>query len=371
MEILRAKTLDLRQTRPLTQLRANNSSLNEQEALNGKPVLESAPRRFVLELTNVCNLNCIMCGRNAATFQPTVFDLAWLNLLEPVADRVEEVTLMGWGEPTVHPQFADFLRWAHRLGLRKYFCTNGMRLGDLFGQIIENETDIIGVSMDGATEKTNSAIRRGADFAKILSNIETLTNYRENNHLKFPYMNFVFVASRANLHELPDLVKLAAQVGLDEVKVVYLTAFDETLMQQSLFNRQEEVRAAFTQAIQIGEQYGVALKLPHYQGEDPTGEAAHKPCYTGWRDFFIGSDGFVRPCMSSAQKLFPISDFSDFYTMWNSEGYQRHRNVVNGSNAHISCTNCYQSSFANWNKKDSFFQMSKHFSPDWENTKQE
>ena len=26
---------------------------------------------------------------------------------------------MGWGEPTVHPHFAEYLDWAHRLGLRR------------------------------------------------------------------------------------------------------------------------------------------------------------------------------------------------------------------------------------------------------------
>ena len=31
--------------------------------------------------------------------------------------------------------------------------------------------------------------------------------------------------------KLPDLVRLAADIGLEEVKVVYLTAFDETMAQ--------------------------------------------------------------------------------------------------------------------------------------------
>ena len=50
-KLLRAKTLDLRLTRPLTEKRQANSKKNEEEALAGKLVLESMPRRFVFELT--------------------------------------------------------------------------------------------------------------------------------------------------------------------------------------------------------------------------------------------------------------------------------------------------------------------------------
>ena len=78
-KLLRAKTLDLRLTRPLTPERQENSRKNEAEALAGSLALDSMPRRFVFELTNACNLNCKMCGRNSASFQPTWFQLDWLK----------------------------------------------------------------------------------------------------------------------------------------------------------------------------------------------------------------------------------------------------------------------------------------------------
>ena len=155
MEILRAKTLDLRQTGELTPRRKENSRLNQEEALAQAIVLHAAPRRLVFEMTNRCNLNCVMCGRNAADFQPTQFRTEWLDYFEPVADLVEEVTLMGWGEPTVHPDFVHFLSWAKEKGLRKYFCTNGMRLEQLTSAIFEYHVDIVAVSLDGADSATN------------------------------------------------------------------------------------------------------------------------------------------------------------------------------------------------------------------------
>lgn len=59
--------------------------------------MESYPRRLVFELTNACNLNCVMCGRNAADFKMTSFDMDVFRSFEPMMDTIEEVTLMGWG----------------------------------------------------------------------------------------------------------------------------------------------------------------------------------------------------------------------------------------------------------------------------------
>lgn len=69
-----------------------------------------------------------MCGRNATDFKVTMFDMDNFRSLEPLMDYVEEVTLMGWGEPTIHPHFNEMLQIINRHSARKYFCTNGMNL---------------------------------------------------------------------------------------------------------------------------------------------------------------------------------------------------------------------------------------------------
>ena len=65
-------------------------------------------------------------------------------------------------------------------------------------------------------------------------------------------------------------------------------------------------------------------------------------------------------------KLFPIQRYGSFEEMWNSEEYQQHRRRVNGERMAVPCRNCYQSSYANWNKKESFLQIGKQFSPEWQ-----
>lgn len=363
--ILRAKTKQLFPWE-LTEQQKSNSIRNIQELEAEKTVLQSMPRRLVLELTNACNLNCVMCGRNAAEFKPTFFNMEWFSYLEPLFDTIEEVTLMGWGEPTVHPHFVDMLERINRHAAKKYFCTNGMRLDTLTPAIFEHHVDLIGVSLDGATPETNNRIRRGSDFTKIVNSLEQIERIKKAKNLNYPYINFVFCAMKSNLHELPQLVRLAASIGLEEVKVVFLTVFQKELEQETLWHDMEWVRDIFTQATELGEILGVSIKLPHLAGEDPAGKNYHKDCYVGWRDFFLGSDGFVRPCMSTPEQFFHIDTTKTFLEQWNHPTMQRHRHIVNteGEMAQ-ACQNCYQSSHCNWNRERSFLQIGNQFSPDW------
>ena len=364
--VVRAKTKLLFQGKELTPQQQKNSDLNIYEIDRGETILKSLPRRLVFELTNACNLNCVMCGRNAADFKGTMFSMDWFKWFEPMFDTVEEVTLMGWGEPTVHPNFAEMLEIIDRHSARKYFCTNGMKLDDLKDAILDHHVDVFGVSLDGSTSETNNRIRRGSDLNKIANSLIEIEKAKKDRGLKYPWINFVFCAMKSNLHELPGLVKLAHEVGIDEVKVVYLTAFDDILAKEVLWDCQDEVREVFNEAVKLGEEYGILLKLPHIQGEDVAGNKEHKDCFVSWRDFFLGSDGYIRPCMSTPIHFDKFDMSRDFFDMWNSQQYQNYRRAVNDAQMMDNpCKRCYQSSHCNWNKKVTWLQMEQNFAPEW------
>ena len=365
--VIRAKTKNLFSGKELSERQKQNSQLNITELESGKTILESYPRRLVFELTNACNLNCVMCGRNAADFKPTVFDMDVFRDFEPLMDTIEEVTLMGWGEPTIHPNFNEMLRIIDKHDARKYFCTNGMNLKKITADIFNCHVDVFAVSLDGATDETNSRIRRGSDINFINDQLKEIVKIKCSNGLKYPWINYVFCAMKSNIKELPDLVRLAAEVGIEEVKVVYLTVFSNNLLEESLWGDEPLVREVFEKAIEVGEECGIVLKLPHISGEDVAGDKMHKDCFVSWRDFFLGSDGYVRPCMSTPIKFEKYDMSKDFMSIWNSETYQNYRKFVNDEiNMDKPCRRCYQSSHCNWNKRESFIQIGEDFSPDWE-----
>lgn len=364
--VVRAKRKTLFEGKRLTEKQRENTEKNLREIEEGRTFLKSYPRRLVLELTNACNLNCMMCGRNAADFTLTKFDMDIFRGLEPLMDTIEEVTLMGWGEPTIHPDFIEMLRIIDNHSARKYFCTNGMTLNKIKEAIFDYHVDVFAVSIDGANAATNGRIRRGSDLAKITQDLKEIVKEKKARGLTYPWINFVFCAMKSNLRELPDLVKLAAEIGIDEVKVVYLTVFDPNILDESLWEYKDEIQKVFDEAVQISEELGILLKLPHIPGQDEAGDKMHKDCFVSWRDFFLGSDGYVRPCMSTPVQFFPYEKEKPFMEIWNAKEYRDYREKVNEiAQMDEPCKRCYQSSHCNWNKRESFIQIGEEFSPEW------
>lgn len=365
--VLRAKTTDLLQTRELTEKQKQNTLINKKEMQENKLILESYPQRLVLELTNACNLHCIMCGRDDINFTLTTFDINYLKKLENILDKIEKVTLFGWGEPTLHPNFKEILEYLNNFPVKKYFVTNGMRLDKIKNYLFDYKVDIMAISLDGGCASTNNRIRVGSDFDFIVKQLKEIVAIKKENNLDYPYMNFVMTLMDSNIEELPQLIKLASDIGLDEVKGVYLTVFADYMANETLYNKKEKVKKIFDEAILLGEQLNIKIKIPYLQDEDIAGDKMHKNCYVAYRDFFLGSDGYIRPCQSTPIKFFKFDETKTFEEMWNSTEYQEFRKNVNCSNKMCeTCKICYQSSFANWNKKSSFLQIDKNFAPDWE-----
>jgi MoaA/NifB/PqqE/SkfB family radical SAM enzyme len=345
-------------------------------------ICPTVPRRIVFELTNDCNLSCRVCGRNSVHFEPRYLPFEHFKLLTAALapHGLEEVTLMGWGDPTMHPDFKDMLRFAHEQRVRKYFLTNGMKLKELEDVLFETETEVFAVSVDGAKQETNSFLRSGSQLDYINKSLERIMNRRARENLKSPWCNYCVTLMKQNINEFPAIVQMAADVGIDEVKCVYLTAFRPDHLPDILNNETKLINDVFTDAVNIARKNNILLKLPHIPGfDDEAGGNEHKPCFVGWRDFYLGSDGWIRPCMSTAQKFGEFKprkvkgklefDFVDFMELWNSDQYHKFRKTVNkwgDSKMPEQCKRCYQSAHASWNKEYAFNQVGETFAPTWD-----
>lgn len=363
--ITRAHTKTLFPGNKLTKAQKTNSGLNLKEIEKELTVLHSFPRRIILELTNSCNMNCIMCGRNYASFTHNYLDMDVLNWLKPLLNMVEEVTLMGWGEPTVHPHFISFLKFLDQYPVRKYICTNGLTLSKYVHTVFDYHVDILAVSVNGATPDTNDGIRRGGNLKQVILTLKQINDLKRNPY--FPYLCLVYCLMRSNMYELEKLIDLAVEIGVNKVKIVHLTAFSKELANETLWGHEAEIASIFDTIKRKAVSHGIVLELPYLCGEDPAGTHIHKECFTAWRDFYIGSDGFVRPCMSTSEKFFKLNFTEKFMDVWNSDPFIAHRDSVNKEEKMSdSCRNCYQATFCNWNKEKSYMQIETEFSPQWD-----
>lgn len=150
------------------------------------------PPRVQVEVTNRCNLRCIMCTRNQMRRPPC--DLSMTHLRK-IADECSTepgsgLMLFFLGEPLLHPELEEMIRYIASVRMRTPVATgfavqtNGMLLSrDRARRLLEAGLRDFYISLD-ALDGDLERIRRGARYDVIERNILDLLDLRRE--LDFP-----------------------------------------------------------------------------------------------------------------------------------------------------------------------------------------
>src|SRR5690606_11525745 len=121
----------------------------------------------------------------------------------------------GLGEPMMHPRFFDMIAYAAGRGIQVSVNTNMTLLTPARAErLVRSSLTWLHASIDGATPETYERIRVRSNWEKIVGNLRTLVATRERLGSELPHLRLVVVVMLQNLHELADLVELAAQIGV-------------------------------------------------------------------------------------------------------------------------------------------------------------
>ena len=106
-----------------------------------------------LEVTAICNLKCNKCpyGREKVVLpQHSYMDMKlYRKIIDEIKGKVIGVTLSGFGEPFVNPNFFEYVDYAKRNYLKVSFYSNGTILDDdIIDNIVKYKVDSIGFSID-------------------------------------------------------------------------------------------------------------------------------------------------------------------------------------------------------------------------------
>jgi radical SAM protein with 4Fe4S-binding SPASM domain len=145
-----------------------------------------------LELASVCNLRCPMCYTITAEFRKNVnakimdFDI-FKRIVDEIGGKVPALRLSLRGEATVHPRFADAVRYARDRGIKEISTlTHGGRLTlDFFKEIQEAGIGWITISIDGLKE-TYERIRKPLKFDDLVEKLGAIRDYKAEHSLRKP-----------------------------------------------------------------------------------------------------------------------------------------------------------------------------------------
>jgi len=216
--------------------------------------------------------------------------------------------LYNWGEPLLHKNIVEMIRLAAATGARTYLSTNLNPLKPGMAEpLVRSGLHLLNASIDGTTQESYAAYRRGGDLERVLSNLRELVAARSRAPEVRLRIRWQFVVNRQNEGEIDRARRMAADIGL-EFRVhrlhVGLDAYDEQTLAERTRRDAEWLPAD--------------AGLSRYGKGRPNALCGHL-----WDRTIVNFNGSVSPCCQvfEPQHAFAERFEADFGRIWNGPAY--------------------------------------------------
>jgi len=274
--------------------------------------VRAMPYRYRIEPVGGCNLRCPACsaglrrlGRPAGLMSLDHFR-AVIDQIAPFALQAE---LYNYGEPLLHPQIVEMVRYAQGRGVAMRLSShlNNLSRAQAAG-LIEAGLSHILVAIDGATQEVYAQYRRGGSLERVLANLRMLAEERARRRSFYPFISVRVLVHRGNEHQIDAIRELAHASGADTFTTGQLY-FDTTdPAQVGRWLPGDRVRAS----------YG-------FSGQ----HRDERACAELWEHMAINWDGGVSPCcwFSDAGHVFADGTAAPLPAIWRGPAFSAARRV--------------------------------------------
>jgi len=319
-----------------------------------------------------CNLKCIMCEehsphsplqalRRAAGRPPRRMDVALIRrvLEDSRGAGLREIIPSTMGEPLLYKDFEAILDLCREHDVQLNLTTNGTfpRLGArAWAEKVVPVTSDVKISWNGASASTQERIMLGARWEAVLENARAFIEVRDahaaagGNRCR---VTFQLTFLETNVHELADVVRLAARLGVDRVKGHHLWAHFEAIEGLSM-RRSPEAIARWNAAVRDARRAAEECRLPsgarvlldnifELDPEAVEDLAPGGPCPFLGQEAWISAEGRFNPCCAPDAQRRTLGEFGDLNEVsvrevWTGRAYRglaaayRNRSLCLGCN---------------------------------------
>jgi MoaA/NifB/PqqE/SkfB family radical SAM enzyme len=333
------------------------------EAAPAAPAAQSArlPICLYLETTNRCNLLCTTCPRTYEELEPPA-DMSW-SLFTAIVDQLPDLkraVLHGVGEPMLVRNLGKMVRYLKDRGVYVLFNTNGTVLTEKSGRaMIDAGLDELRVSLDASNAASYRAIRGKNYFDRILRNVRNFRALQEREGHDRPRVSAWLTGLKETLAELPEFVRVAADIGVKEVYLQRLVFFDQNAIgmarpDQALYEHLSndeaqhlEQAAALAQSLGLTFSASGAAAEPGMSLRRSDEGSPWSMCRRPWTVMYITANGRALPCCIApfSQRGYDNYTLGDatqdhLRTIWNGPAYANFRAALLSSTPPPACANC-------------------------------
>lgn len=305
-----------------------------------------------------CNLHCIMCEEHSpySDFIPELYRTTGVKrrrmsfeivarIIQEAADLgVKEIIPSTMGEPLLYKGIEKLFTLTADLGMKVNLTTNGTfpcKTVENWAALIVPATSDVKISWNGATAEVAKEVMRGIDFEKTIENVRRFIAYRNEYFAKYNVycrVTFQLTFMQNNMHELADMIRLAAELDIDRVKGHHLWAHFDEIKSLSMKADGESVRnwnRYVNEAVAAQEKYrkpdGKKITLENISPMEIKDKADAVPdeyvCPFLNQELWISATGKISPCCAPDALRQSLGDFGNIENttlleVLNSEAYQ-------------------------------------------------
>ncbi len=306
-----------------------------------------------------CNLKCIMCeehsphsdlqrSRRAEGRSKRRMPIETIRtvLQDCAGNGLQEIIPSTMGEPLLYGHFDEILDLCNEFGVKLNLTTNGTfprRGASAWAQRIVPVTSDVKISINGCTAETQESIMLGTRLDAILDNVRTFIGVRDahaqdgGNRCRVTFQT-TFLDS--NIDELPEMVRLAASLGVDRVKGHHLWAHFTQIEGLSMRRDAAAVERwndVVQRTLAAAEQHrlpnGSSVLLENIHPIDPNAPDDIAPkgeCPFLGREAWVSAEGRFDPCCAPDAQRRTLGDFGNLgdrslMEIWTGVEYMRLR----------------------------------------------
>ncbi|HXH19582.1 MAG TPA: radical SAM protein [Chitinophagales bacterium] len=208
------------------------------------------PRVMEFELSNKCNLECVMCNgyfsssirKNREKLPPILspYNEKFVTELEEFIPHLTDAKFLG-GEPFMIDIYLLIWERIRKInpGIRIHITTNGTFLTDRVKDLLEGLNAGIIISIDSVVKETYEKIRVNGSYERVMAHLEYFRHYAQR---KKTFISIAACPVIYNWKELPGMLEFCLSKNVALYFNAVFTPFEVSLREQTI-ELQEEILA--------------------------------------------------------------------------------------------------------------------------------